>query len=146
MHHDILNILRTWTKRYHEGNQILKYEARGWRHDAASTWDIFVQAHNKGIVLMDVLPATSQKGGVTVEGRLANFFSQALYELQEKHAEDGQPSYQLFRCRMGECPVFESGNWIHDAMYRAPRSCFERCVRESLVPEFRRIIARRLGL
>ena len=132
---EILNILRSWTKRAHSGQKVSCFESHGYVHDASNCWDLFAQALISGRSIEAMLPAASMRGGTTPEGRVGHFFTLCLRELEVNHPE--VKAYRLFGLKKGE---------LMDNGQPAPHSAFERCLRKELVEEFRAIVTRKLGL
>jgi len=140
----ILHALRTWSTSAHRSNVSVKFEDRGWRHDATSTWDLVMGCKN----LDAVLPSTSRFDKTTPMSRLARFYTDCLHDLRDRYP--GKLTYFVFRNTKGDVPVYnvpgENGAFISGPDARLEHRVFERCVREEYVKDFREIVARRLGM
>lgn len=128
-----LNVLRTWTKAGHRAAAAVDFG--GYVHDAKETWDLFYQLEAGGKHIDDFLPATSSFGKDTAEGRLAHFFTLSLNELKILHP--GTLTNAIAKYKKGD--LLPSG-------LIAAHAIFVRTLPKRLVPQFRTIVAKRLGI
>jgi hypothetical protein len=128
-----LNVLRTWTKAGHRAAAAVDFG--DYVHDAKETWDLFYQLEAGGKQIDGFLPLTSSFGKDTAEGRLAHFFTLSLNELKASYP--GARTNAIAKYKKGD--LLPSGQ-------TAKHAIFVRTLPNSLVHEFRAIVAKNLGL
>jgi hypothetical protein len=128
-----LNILRKWVKDCHRAAEQLDFGDA--RHDAKEVWDLFYQLEAGGKSIDSFLPATSSFGNATPEGRLSHFFTLCLNELKSRY-----PNGEIVCIKR-----YKKGDTLPNGQ-PAVRNIFVRTIPVKSVPEFRSIVASKLGL
>lgn len=125
-----------------ECDKLFHYTERGYRHDFAITWDLWVQAHRHNAGCLDDILANTDKK--SVKGAMSFIYTIALCKLA-KVTNDGEAYIQ---CYVDKGTNTRNGKRVLELAedIKSPIQGTERCVRLVHVDAFRDIVKEILKL